>query len=384
MKTSNSTANLKQSGIRAASTRCAAINGVNLGQGICDIPVEDDIKHGAYKAVENNKSLYSPCEGIFPLRQAIAKKVSDFNLVDYDPATEVLVTHGSTGAFVCATETILNPGDEVILFEPFYGYHKHILELKGMSVKGVALNIEDLSFDMADLEKVVSEKTKAIVVCTPNNPSGKVYSQEELMAIGEFAKTHDLWIITDEIYEYITYPGFEHHSIAALSDFRERTLTISGFSKTYNMTGWRLGYVTGPANVIAKMALVQDLLYVCPATPLQHAGLSALAMKPSYYSNMAESYLAKRDYVVSELQSMGFKIAPPQGAYYLMTDFSELNLGDDEQAAQFLLAEAKVAAVPGRYFYIDPERGKTILRFCYALDKAKLKQAMEQIRRVLR
>jgi len=304
-------------------------------------------------------------------------------LMNYDPVTEVLVTHGSTGAFVCAAETILNPGDEVILFEPFYGYHKHILELKGMSVKAVALSMEDLSFDMADLENVISPKTRAIVVCTPNNPSGKVYSQDELMAIGEFAKKHDLWIVTDEIYEYITYPGYEHLSIAALGDFRERTLTISGFSKTYNMTGWRLGYVTGPAEVIAKMALVQDLIYVCPATPLQHAGLSALKMQQNYYDSMAAGYLEKRNYVVSELQNMGFKIAPPQGAYYLMTDFSGLNLGDDEQAAKFLLDEARVAAVPGRYFYMDPEKGKTILRFCYALDKAKLQQAMDQMKQAL-
>lgn len=384
MKTSQSTLHLKQSGIRAASSRCAALEGVNLGQGICDIPVERTIKEGAYQAISADKSIYSPCEGIFPLRQAIAAKIADFNKMIYDPLTEIVVTHGSTGAFICAVETLFNPSDEIILFEPFYGYHKHILELKGMKVKAVNMDLQDLSFQMSELENLITSKTKGIVICTPNNPAGKVYSPSELMALGEFAKKHDLWIITDEIYEYITYPGYQHVSIASLGDYRERTITISGFSKTYNMTGWRLGYVTGPSVVLTKIALVQDLIYVCPATPLQHAGLSALKMPKSYYANMAANYLEKRDFVVSELRSIGFKINPPQGAYYLMVDFSNLNFTDDEQAANFFLENAKVASVPGRYFYLDPEKGKKSLRFCYALDKVKLQQAMQQLRRALK
>lgn len=384
MQTSQSTKSLKQSGIRAASTRCSAIQGINLGQGICDIPVEQAIKDAAFQAITDNKSIYSPCEGILPLRKALTEKISNFNKVNYDPETEIIITHGSTGAFISAIETIFNPGDEVILFEPFYGYHKNILELKGMSVKAVPLNLQDLSFDMADLENCVTHKIKGIVICTPNNPAGKVYSKAELIALGEFAKKHNLWIITDEIYEYIAYPGYQHISIASLADYRERTITISGFSKTYNMTGWRLGYASGPAHVITKMALVQDLIYVCPATPLQHAGLAALKLPANYYSNMAASYLEKRDYVVESLNSFGFKVNVPQGAYYLLADFSELGFADDEAAAKFLLEEAKVASVPGRYFYINPEHGKHILRFCYALDKPKLQQAMEQLQKVLK
>lgn len=384
MQTSQATKSLKQSGIRAASTRCAAIQGINLGQGVCDIPVEQAIKDAAFQAITDNKSIYSPCEGILPLRKALAEKISNFNKVNYCPETEIIITHGSTGAFISAIETIFNPADEIILFEPFYGYHKNILELKGMSVKAVSLNLQDLSFDMADLENCLTSQTKGMVICTPNNPAGKVYSKAELIALGEFAKKHNLWIITDEIYEYIAYPGHQHISIASLADYRERTITISGFSKTYNMTGWRLGYATGPAHVVTKMALVQDLIYVCPTTPLQYAGLAALKLPENYYTNMAASYLEKRDYVVESLNSFGFKVNAPQGAYYLLADFSELGFADDETAAKFLLEEAKVASVPGRYFYINPEHGKHILRFCYALDKPILTQAMQQLKTVLK
>ncbi len=384
MKTSESTKNLRQSGIRAASTRCAAIQGINLGQGVCDIPVEQTIKESAFAAITDNKSIYSACEGILSLREAIADKIANFNKINYDAKTEIIVTHGSTGAFICATETLFNPGDEVILFEPFYGYHKNILELKDINVKAVPLNLKDLSFNLEDLEAIVNFKTKGLVICTPNNPAGKVYSKKELIELGEFAKKYNLWIITDEIYEYISYPGHNHTSIASLADYRERTITISGFSKTYNMTGWRLGYASGPANIIAKMALVQDLIYVCPNTPLQHAGLAALKMPTHYYSEMAASYLEKRDFVVAKLNSLGFKVNAPQGAYYLLVDFSELGFADDQAAANFLLEEAKIATVPGRYFYINPVNGKNILRFCYALEKEKLIQAMIQMEGALK
>lgn len=384
MQTNLSTQSLKQSGIRAASARCAAIQGINLGQGVCDIPIEQSIKDAAFRAITDNKSLYSPCEGIFSLRQAIAEKISKFNKIQYDPATEIIVTHGSTGAFICAVDTIFNPMDEIILFEPFYGYHKHILELKGMTVKAVPLNLQDLSFEMTDLEQAITSKTKGMVICTPNNPAGKVYTKTELIALGEFAKKHNLWIITDEIYEYITYPGYQHISIASLADYRERTITISGFSKTYNMTGWRLGYATGPASVLTKMALVQDLIYVCPTTPLQHAGLAALNLPEQYYGDMTASYLDKRDFVVTALNELGFKVNAPQGAYYLLADFSALDFADDEIAAKFLLEEAQVATVPGRYFYSNPKHGKNILRFCYALDKGQLQQAMRQIKDALK
>ncbi len=370
---------LKQSGIRNASVRCAKIGGINLGQGVCDLPIEADIKQAAYDAIAADKSIYSNCQGVTNLRQAIAEKIRDFNHIPADPEKNIMVSHGSTGAFICAAMTLFNPGDEVILFEPFYGYHRNILELQNVVVKSVPINLTDFSIDMQQLSDTVTPQTKAIIICTPNNPSGKVYSQAELLAIGAIAKANDLYLITDEIYEYITYPGYEHISIASLEDFKERTVTISGFSKTYNMTGWRLGYACAPEHIIEKMALVQDLIYVCPNTPLQSAMLTALQKPADYYQAMRDEYFHKGEYVVRVLQELGFKVTVPQGAYYLLADFSQLRFRDDIEATNFLMEECKVATVTGSSFYLNPEHGKRIIRLCYAMQEDKVHQAMQQM-----
>lgn len=383
LKISEKTKDLQQSGIRNASTRCNQIGGINLGQGVCDLPIVGPLKQSAIAAINEDKNIYSPCEGIYELREAIAKKLDSFNHIKADPASEIVVTHGSTGAFICAVMTLFNPGDEVILFEPFYGYHKNILKLNNVDVKTVPINLKDLTFDLADLSKVISAKTKGIVICTPCNPCGKVFSRSELQAIGEIAEKHNLAVITDEIYEYITYPGHEHISPASLPILKPRTITISGFSKTYNMTGWRLGYAAGPAHIISKMALVQDLLYVCPSTPLQHAVISAFDLPESYYQDLREAYFHKGKFVIESLENLGFKPTVPQGAYYLMADFSGLNYVDDEEAAQAILNKAKVATVPGRSFYQDAKRGARYIRICYAINEHKINQAMGQLKSVL-
>ncbi|WP_131794139.1 pyridoxal phosphate-dependent aminotransferase [Fluoribacter gormanii] len=380
LKTSQVSETLRQSGIRAASTECEKIGGINLGQGICDLPTPEVIKQAAIRAIEQEKNVYSACEGVFNLRHAIANKIQTFNQIPVHAETEVLVTHGSTGAFICATMSLFNPGDEVILFEPFYGYHKNILELYQVNVKAVPINLHDFSIQIDDLEQVITPKTRAIIICTPCNPCGKVFSEQELLAIGEIAEQYNLAVITDEIYEYITYPGHKHVSFARLKTFKERTITISGCSKTYNMTGWRLGYASGPAHVIAKMALVQDLLYVCPATPLQHAAIDAFKLQENYYQKMCQTYLEKRDHTVRELRDIGFEVTVPQGAYYIMADFSRMGIKDDATMTRMLLEQAKVAVVPGRSFYLNPEKGKQVLRLCYALSKEKVDQGLKQIK----
>ncbi len=377
---SDRTVGLKQSGIRSASQRCQQISGINLGQGVCDIPIMPVIKEAAAASINNDKSLYSACEGIYPLREKIAEKMLAFNNLKVDPATQVMVSHGATGAYVSAVNTLFNPGDEVILFEPFYGYHKDLLELFGCTIKTVPINMTDFSFSMDDVRAAISNKTKAIVVCTPNNPTGKIFSREELLAIGEVAIDNDLYILTDEMYEYITYPGYEHVSLASLSDdLFARTITISGFSKTYNMTGWRLGYAVGPAAIIEKMALVQDLIYVCPSTPLQYASLAAYTLADDYYTAMRDEYLKKRDLTVQVLEKLGFNVTCPQGAYYIMANFANLPFADDETATNFLLEKAKVATVTGRSFFQNPVDGKQFLRICYALDESKVSQALTQL-----
>ncbi|MEE9452496.1 MAG: pyridoxal phosphate-dependent aminotransferase [Gammaproteobacteria bacterium] len=379
LKPNQATQSLKQSGIRALGKRCAAVKGINLGQGICDLPTPEILKQQACDAITHGSSTYSACEGVFDLRVAIAEKLLNFNSIKADPEQEVMVAHGSTGAFVCAIQTLFERNDEIILFEPFYSYHKLILELLGMQIKTVPINLTDFSIDYDYLDNIISTNTKGIIICTPNNPSGKVYNREELLTLGKIADKHDLTIITDEIYEYIVYPEHEHVSLASLEDFKDRTITISGLSKTYNMTGWRLGYVTGPALIIEKMTLVQDLLYVCPVTPLQNAAIPALRFLPDYYEQMCASYLHKRDKMVSALQSMNYKITAPEGAYYLMADISELDYSDDAAAVTNLLDKAHVACVTGRSFYMNPNDGKQVLRFCYALDDKKIATALDQM-----
>ena len=373
---------LKQSGIRAATVRCAEVKGINLGQGVCDMPMQQEIKQAAFAAIDANKNLYSACEGYLPLRQALVKKLDDFNHIQASE-DEIMVTHGSTGAFVCATQALFNPGDEVIMFAPFYGYHHAILNLHGIVVKTVDMALPSFAIDMQQVVANINENTRAIVICTPCNPCGKVFTADELRALGQLAKQHNLAIITDEIYEYITYPGFKHVSIASLDDFFDCCLTISGFSKTYNMTGWRLGYVSGPAHVIERMALLQDLLYVCPVTPLQHALLDALALPDSFYEQMREHYLQMRDAMASALTDMGFQPLIPQGAYYMMADISGLGFADDQALIDAMLENAKIAAVPGRSFFPDPEQGKHWLRFAYALDSDKIKQGLLQLKDLL-
>jgi len=372
---------LKQSGIRSASIRCAEVKGINLGQGVCALPVPDPIKVAARKAIDVDKNLYSACEGVRGLRDLLVEKIRGYNQIPLKDESQVMVSHGSTGAFVCAVQTVFNAGDEVILFEPFYGYHKSILALHGVTTRSVQLSMTDLTFDTNDLMKAVTPKTRGIVICTPGNPSGKVFSRDELLAIGEVATSHDLTVITDEVYEYITYPGHEHRSFASLGEEQfNRTITISGFSKTYNMTGWRLGYASGPSHVMEKMSLVQDLLYVCPSTPLQYAVKAAFDLGQDYYDKLAKSYLEKRDFTVGALEELGFKVTVPQGAYYLMTNVSHLGCADDQAAVDKILDVAKVATVAGRSFYENPEDGKDLIRICYALEHDTIAKAMESMK----
>ncbi len=380
LKISDRAQPLQQSGIRAATAECARIGGINLAQGICDFPIHASLKEATNRAMQADKTTYSACEGIYPLRELIAKKCREFNHIEIDPQTEVIVTHGSTGAYVTALMTLLNPGDEIILFEPFYGYHKNIAKLVDVNIKTITIDINNnFAIDFNALRNAISAKTRGIVLCTPCNPCGKVFSKQELLTIGKLAKQHDLFIITDEIYEYITYPGSEHISLASLEDFKQRTITISGFSKTYNMTGWRLGYATGPKHIIEKMALLQDLIYVCPNTPLQYAVMTAFEMPAEYYQTMRESYTEKRQLIMQVLHDLNIKFTAPEGAYYIIADLNHLGYHDDQALVRLFLDQAKIATVPGRAFYHDPAFGRGQVRICYAVTDERLVQAVADL-----
>jgi len=374
---------LKQSGIRSATIKCEKLGGINLSQGVCDLQTHPSLKIAAINSIINDKNTYSDFQGVYELRQKIHLKVKEYNKIKIDNVNGIMISNGSTGAYVSAIKALLDPGDEAILMEPFYGYHKQILDLHQVSVKTVAINLNDLSLDFYQLEKLITKQTKVIVLCTPNNPSGKVFLKEELITLGNIAKKYNLYLIVDEIYEYLTYPGYDHISLASLNDFKELTVTISGLSKTYHVTGWRIGYASGPVKIIEKMSLIHDILYICPPSPLQYAAITALEFADSYYTNLKQFYLAKRDIAVSYLKDMGFSFSIPQGAYFIMLDYSNhkiLSQYNDEQLADLFLHEAKIALVPGRFFFKDHKDGYGKLRICYALDDEKINKGLDQLK----
>lgn len=371
---------LVQSDIRRMSRECERVEGINLGQGICDLPTIPELIEGATEAIQGSKATYSRFEGIDLLRRRIARKLERFNGYTADPEKEIVVTVGSTGGFAAAAMATLNPGDEVILFEPFYGYHLNTLKVMGISTKFVPLRAPDWSIDFGELRRAFSSRTKGIVVCTPSNPCGKVFSREELEKIGALCREFGAWAFTDEIYEYIVYDGRRHTSMASIESCRDVTITISGFSKTFSITGWRIGYVTADAKVAQSIGLVNDLLYVCAPTPLQWGVARALEIGDDYYRNLAADYEKKRDMLASALVEGGFKPFVPQGAYYMLAEVpAEFTSG--RAAADHLIENARVASVPGPSFYAS-DRGDRLVRFCFAKDFAALEEACRRLARV--
>ena len=367
---------LVQSDIRRMSRECERVGGINLGQGICDLPTIPELVEGATEAIASSRATYSKFEGIDPLREKIAAKCERFNGFPVDPASELVVTVGSTGGFAAAAMATLNPGDEVILFEPYYGYHLNTLKVLGVETKFVPLQLPDWSIDFDALRAAFTSKTRGIIVCTPSNPCGKVFTREELERIAQLAREFDTWVFTDEIYEYIVYDGRRHLSMAAVD--RDVAITISGFSKTFSVTGWRIGYVAADARVIAPIGLLNDLFYVCAPTPLQWGIARALEIGEDYYRNLASDYEKKRDLLAEALRESGFEPFVPQGAYYMLAEIPRA-FANARDAAMTLIEEAGVASVPGPSFYAS-DRGDRLLRFCFAKDFAALEEAGRRLR----
>lgn len=376
---------LKKSHIRTISKAVKAVDGINLGQGICDLPTPAPIRERTHEAIAANRSIYSHHAGIEALREAILEKARTFNELPASTIDEVVVSAGSTGAFVIAAMTLLQEGDEVILFEPYYGYHRNILKLTGATVRYVPLGSPDDAFDPEAMEAELTDRTRAVIVNTPANPSGKVWRRDELEALLTVMQKHDLIAITDEIYEYMTYDDVEHVSLGALPGAYERTITLSGFSKTYNVTGWRLGYAVGPGPLLEKMGLMNDLLYICAPRPLQHGMLAVFGdLDDDYYASLRADYHERRSLMCETLEAIGFDVPWPEGAYYAFADVSPIQhrpgFSSDEEAAETLICESGIGCVTGRSFYSDPARGATKLRFCFGKELPVLKQACDQLR----
>lgn len=373
--------NIRQSDIRRFSAICAAVNGVNLSQGVCDQPAPDAVKNAAKRAIDDDHAVYTNLRGIIELRHAIAEKIRNFNGFECDPETEVAVNVGSAGSFACAVLSILNPGDECIVFSPFYSYHVNLLKLLGVKVNFVDLQPPDWEYDYSELESAFTDQTKMILVCTPSNPTGKVFSEKELKHIADLANKHNVWIATDEIYEYITY-GKEHISIAKYPEAKPRTITISGASKTFAVTGWRVGYSVGPEHIIDRMAVVSDLFYICAPAPLQHGIEAGLKLPDTYYENMRADYLTKREMLVETLRDIGFTPFVPEGSYYMLAEFEKGRWSNATDATESILEQVGVATVPGSAFYRNPQDGQNQLRFCYAKQISDLEDACKRLKKL--
>ncbi len=355
------------------------MGGINLGQGVCPLPSPPQILEAAAQAVHEDLSTYSRYDGIEPLRYAVADKLRGYNKLDVDPESEIVNTVGSAGAFTCALQGLFNEGDEIIVFEPFYGYHVNAIRVAGCVAKVLSLKAPEWAFSRDQLEALRTDKTRAVLVNTPANPSGKVFGADELQVVADFCMDHDLLAVTDEIYEYMVYDGAEHISLATLDGMFERTVTMSGFSKTFAITGWRLGYAAGPAHLMEPIGLVNDLFYICPPTPLQHGLARALeVIGDDYFEEMREKYKRNRDFFCDALRQGGFSPMVPEGAYYILADVSSLGCDNSREAAMKLLEEVGVAAVPGEAFFAS-DRGRHLLRFCVAQPQQKLEAAAEKI-----
>ncbi len=372
---------ISQSDIRLYSAICAAKGGVNLSQGVCDQPAPDVVKQAAKSAIDEDHATYTNLRGIAELRAAIAKKMREFNGIECDPETEISVNVGSAGAFACVALSTLNAGDECIVFSPFYSYHVNLLNLFGVGVKFVDMHAPDWSYDVGEFEAAFNERTRMILICTPGNPTGKVFTEAELRHVGSLARKHDVWIATDEIYEYITY-GKPHISIGRFPEVRDRTLTMSGASKTYAVTGWRIGYTVGPAEVIDRLSVVSDLLYICAPSPLQYGIVAGMGLPESYYEKMRAEYLAKRELLADTLRQIGFAPYVPDGSYYMLAEFEKGRWPNAKAATEDILERVGVATVPGPAFFKTPADGANQLRFCYAKQMADLEDACARLRKL--
>ena len=351
--------------------------GINLGQGVCDLDSPEPLREGAIDSIRGvtDRQTYTFYSGVPELRQAIAAKLSKFNGIPCR-AEQIGVTAGSSGAFFAACMTLFDPGDEVILFEPFYSYHHTSLELMGLTPVCVPLGLQDFAFDPDRLRAALTTKTRAIVVNTPANPSGKIFSRGDLEAVAEVVRGTDLVILTDEVYEYMCYDGREHISPATIAGLEDRTLTIGGFSKTYSITGWRVGYVAGPEEVVDKIGRVFDQIDICASRPMQRGVQRALEeLPPAFYSDMQADYQRKRDRFCAALSAGGWGVCIPEGAYYVMADYSDVfGDTDPETAVMRMIEEKRINGVPGHLFYGDPDPVRSI-RFHFAVSDSILDAA---------
>ena len=376
-----------QSEIRAMSVACTAVGGVNLAQGICDTEPPAVVTEGAQRAIRDGQNIYTRLDGIARLRHAIAAQLARTHGIEVDPEREILITCGATGAFQAAAMAILNPGDEVLLFEPFYGYHAGMLRGCRAVPVPVAMTAPadgeaEWTLDLDAVRAAITPRTRAMLINTPSNPAGKVFTRAELEGLASLAEQHDLFLFTDEIYEHFIYGAAKHLSPASLPGMRGRTILMSGFSKTFSVTGWRIGYLVADARWIASIGYFHDLLYICAPSPLQHGVADGVEqLPPSFYTALANEHLVKRTMLVEALRAAGLTPHVPDGAYYILASTGSLVGRDAAAKSRDLLGRTGVASVAGSAFFrAGSDQGEELLRFCFAKKDVDIRDACGRLR----
>jgi aspartate/methionine/tyrosine aminotransferase len=376
---SHKAAQFTESVIREMTRLAMKYNAVNLSQGFPDFAAPEEIKEAARMAISADINQYAITWGAKNFRNAIAEKFGRVQGIEIDPEREITVCCGSTEAMMSSMMAIINPGDEVVVFEPFYENYGPDAILSGATPRFVKLQPPDWTFDPQELAAAFGPNTKAIILNTPNNPTGKVFTRAEIETIRDLCVRWNAYAITDEIYEHMVYDGAEHISPATVEGLQDRTITINALSKTYSVTGWRVGWAIAPPEVTNAIRKVHDFLTVGAAAPLQEAGSVALRFPEAYYKQLAEDYLVRRDHLLTILDDAGFRCFRPRGAYYIMTDISAFNFPNDVEFAKYLVKEIGVAAVPGSSFYNDPKDGSQHLRFTFCKTEKTLNAAAERL-----
>jgi aminotransferase len=375
-----------ESVIREMTREAMKHGAVNLSQGFPDFPAPEDVKRAAAEAIADDVNQYAITWGAKEFRDAIAEKTKWYLGLDVDPETEITVTCGSTEGMIAAMMATVDPGEEVVVFEPFYENYAPDAVLSGATPRYVSLRAPEWTFDREELRAAFNERTKAVILCNPNNPTGKVFTREEMEFVASLCREFDALCFTDEIYEHILFPRADrevsHISMAQLEGMRDRTVVVNSMSKTYSVTGWRVGYVLAPPDITGAVRKVHDFLTVGAAAPLQRAGAYALRLPPTYYEHLQRDYERRRDMLVPILEEAGFRVFQPDGAYYVMTDISAFGFRDDVEFTRHLVREVGVACVPGSSFYSRPELGSQQVRFCFCKKDSTLEAAAERLRKL--
>lgn len=371
-----------QSEIRAMTAECDRIGGINLAQGVCDTGVPQVVADGAIAAIRAGHNIYTRMDGVARLRHAIAAQVERLHGIALDPEREVVVTSGTSGAYHATAMALFNPGDEVLLFEPMYGYHAGTLASMRVKPVPVALDPPNWALDLAKARAAITPRTRAMLINTPANPTGKVFTRAEIEGLAALAIEHDLFVLTDEIYEHFLYGGAEHVTPLTLPGLRERTIVMSGYSKTFAVTGWRIGYLLADPKWTPAIGYFHDLTYVCAPAPLQHGVADGVEqLPPEYYHGLAADHDTKRQMLLAALRDAGMTPHTPNGAYYILADADPIPGRTAAEKARKLLAEIGVAAVAGSAFYSPGSgAGENLLRFCFSKKDADLAEACRRLR----